>query len=177
MLNLCDYDLNLINSIRVMNLNNKIEFSVWEMWKEQINITMYHKLGFLERVLRWTLRPINTCVREREKVAFGNRSSWTLIFTWWHLDQLHVKVQAKNSLLQLSFTCQNHLTFTHLPPSVIWCELFLEGLDLGWSSLKLKSSLKVLPTKVCLKTASFAPKATIFFKGKFEQQVLFRGEM
>ena len=31
MLNLCDYDLNLINSIRVMNLNNKMEFSVWEM--------------------------------------------------------------------------------------------------------------------------------------------------
>ena len=40
MLNLCDYDLNLLNSIRVMNLNDKIEFSVWEMWKEQIKY--YH---------------------------------------------------------------------------------------------------------------------------------------
>lgn len=82
------------------------------------------------------------CMRER--AAFGSRSSRTLIFTWWHLNQLHVKVQAKNNLLQLPFTCQNHVTFAYPPPSVIWCELLLEGLGLGWSSLKLKLSLKVL---------------------------------
>lgn len=143
--------------------------------KATINIPLYHKLGFLEGF--WDgLWDQLTLVYEREKAAFGIRSSQTLIFTWWHLNQLPVKVQAKNNLLQLPFTCQNHVTFAYPPPSVIRCELLLEGRGLGWSSLKLKLSLEVL-LKFVWQQHCLHVKATIFFKGKFEQQVIFRGEM